>query len=604
MNCKKLLVSSLIFASVLCASQAFAADVQGKVEKNNVKKQYASIEQLVEYNKYAQADALINDALKKNPNDVEANALKAVSLAKQYKLAPAQEILDKLKKQYPNNPDVHYAQGLVYMMKQTSSDVEVIKNTRNLINQAIKEFVAAVNTDSNMYQAYNAMGVATLKLGNRKDAKELFEIAAAIKPDYATAYDNLGNVEMMDNNLAKAKEYFQKSLKYNSTNPTAMYHMAQVAVKEKDLSGALTWLNHSLAINPNSSPALNLQGEIYQRQGNQAAAINSFKKAVAVKPESSRPYINLANIYETRADQEFAMEQLKTVVAINPGYKEGVLKIADLSLGTKKYEQAVDYYSRLINDETYGQDAIVGLANSYYELSKEHGDNNSVTTNRELYVAYDYINKAVEKSPYDLKLHLAKLKIAKLTNQSALSTDSLNYIVQAASDNMMDSVIKGEAFLALGREKDAVFTFENAVNFASSADDQLYLAEVLIHNKQFRTSRLALKKALEADPNNVVAKNMLNYVDLCQTKSEEFYGVATRQFKEKNYASTIEYCNRAIDFYHNDAKIAKLKAQAYEAEKNYQGAVKYYQQYLSYAPDAADKADVKRRINRYVKKLK
>lgn len=72
----------------------------------------------------------------------------------------------------------------------------------------------------------------------------------------------------------------------------------------------------------------------------------------------------------------------------------------------------------------------------------------------------------------------------------------MNYIVQAASNNLMDSVIKGEAYLALGREKDAVYTFENAINFANNVDDELYLAEILVHNKQFKTAKVALKKSL------------------------------------------------------------------------------------------------------------
>lgn len=94
-----------------------------------------------------------------------------------------------------------------------------------------------------------------------------------------------------------------------------------------------------------------------------------------------------------------------------------------------------------------------------------------------------------------MKLHLAKIKLAKLTHQLPMTKDSLNYIVQAASNSLMDSVIKGEAYLALGREKDAVYTFENAINFADNVDDQLYLAEILVHNKQFRTARVALKKS-------------------------------------------------------------------------------------------------------------
>ena len=64
-----------------------------------------------------------------------------------------------------------------------------------------------------------------------------------------------------------------------------------------------------------------------------------------------------------------------------------------------------------------------------------------------------------------------------------------------------------------------------------------------------------------------------------------------------------EYCNRAIDFYHNAPSIAKLKAQSYEAEGNYEGAVKYYTQYLALAPNASDRAAVEQRINVFQQKI-
>lgn len=594
----------MILSGIMFSANAFAADLEASVEKNKVDKKYPEISKMIEYNNYAQADSKIKTLLSSNPNDVDALALQAVSMAKQYKLAPAQEQLDKLLKEYPNNADLHYAQGLVYMMRQTSSDVDYIKQSKELTKNAIKEFVEAVNLDNNHYEAYNAMGIATLKLGNKKDAQELFQVALQIKPDFAPAYDNIGSIAMMDNKLDTAEKFFKESLKYNSHNPTSMYHLGQVEAKRKNYSAALTWINHSLHINPNSSPALNLQGELYLRQGNQAAAINSFKKAVAVKPENSRPYINLAGVYEKRADSEFAMEQLKTAIVINPNYKDGIFRVANMSLETKKYPQALDYYSRLLGDENYNDEAIIGLANTYYEMAKDTGDSEAYTTNKDVYLAYDYVNEALKRTPNDLKLHLAKIKLARITHQVPMSKDSLNHIVQAASNSVMDSVIKGEAYLALGREKDAVYTFENAINFATEVDDYLYLAEILVHNKQFRTGRVALQKALLKDPNNVIAKNGIDYINLCQIKSEEFFDVAKRQYKEKNYASTIEYCNRAIDFYHNSAEIAKLKAMAYEAELNYQGAVKYYNQYLSYAPNAADKADVTKKINKYKKKIK
>ena len=600
MNCKKLLTTSMILTScILYAPHVFAA----QPIKAQVSKSYTDISRLIEYNNYEDADARLKEILSKNPNDLDAKALQLISQAKQWKLAPTQAELDRLIKKYPNNPTFHYAQGLVYLMRETSSDVEYIKNISNLSNAAIQEFVKAVELDSSYYQAYNAMGVATLKLGNRKDAQDLFKTAIKINPQFAPAYDNLGNIAMLEGDLDQAEKYYLQSIKYNSHNPTSMYHMGQVESRRGDYTKALTWLNHSLHINPNSSPGWNLQGELYLKQGNQPAAINSFKKAIYVKPENSRPYINLAGVYERRSDHEFAMEELKTAIILNPNYKEGIYRVANMSLETKKYPQALEYYSRLLGDATYNNNAIIGLANTYYEMAKDTADSNKFTTNKDVYLAYDYVNEAIQRTPNDLKLHLAKIKLGKITHQMEYTQDNLNYIIQSASNSLMDTVIKGEAYLSLGRERDAVYTFENAINFATSVDDELYLAEILVQHKQFRTARKALQKALMADPDNRIAENGIHYIDLCEMKSNEFFEIALRQYKEGNYASTIEYCNRAIDFYHNAPSIAKLKAQAYEAEGNYEGAVKYYTQYLALAPNASDKAAVEQRIQVFRQKI-
>lgn len=600
MNCKKLLVTSMILtASMLCVNPSFAA----QPIKVQVSKSYVDISKLIEYNNYEDADSRLKEILSKNPNDLDAKALQLISQAKQWKLAPTQAELDKLLKKYPNKPEFHYAQGLVYLMRETSSDVEYIKNISNLSNAAIQEFVKAVDLDSTYYQAYNAMGVATLKLGNKKDAQDLFNTAIKNNPQFAPAYDNLGNVAMLDGDLDQAEKYYLLSLKYNSHNPTSMYHMGQVEARRGDYTKALTWLNHSLHINPNSSPAWNLQGELYLKQGNQPAAINSFKKAIHVKPENSRPYINLAGVYERRADHEFAMEELKTAIILNPNYREGIYRVANMSLETKKYQQALEYYSRLLGDKTYNNNAIIGLANTYYEMSKDTADSRDFTTNKDVYLAYDYVNEAIQRTPNDLKLHLAKIKLGKLTHQMELTNDNLNYIIQSASNSLMDTVIKGEAYLSLGRERDAVYTFENAINFADNVDDELYLAEILVQHKQFRTARKALQKVLMTDPDNRIAENGIHYIDLCEMKSNEFFEIALRQYKEGNYASAIEYCNRSIDFYHNAPSIAKLKAQSYEAEGNYQGAVKYYVQYLALAPNASDRAAVEQRIQVFSTKI-
>lgn len=607
MNYRKVLISSALVAGImLTANMAQAAGLQAQVSKNDAvaaeakNAKYTNIATMIEYNHYSEAEKKLKEILAKNPDDIDALALRALAYAKQYKLAPAQSEINRLMPSHKNHSNLHYAQGMVYMMRQASSDVDYINSTDQLIDGAIKEFVEAINIDSNNYPVYSALGVATLKKGNVDDARDLFKIALKINPNYANGYDNLGLLEVHEQNLDEAEKYFKEALRCNSHNPAAMYHLGIVESLRGNNSAALTWLNHSLNIHPNCAPALNLQGELYLRQGNQAAAINSFKKAEVVKPEYTPSYMNLSRVYEDRVDFEMAVEQLKTMLTIRDD-NAAKMRIADMSLQLRKYQQALDYYTMLLGNETYNDDAVIGLANTYYEMAKDSGDNGNFTTNQELYLAYDYINKALEKCPNALQLHLAKIRLTRLIHRDPtdMSKQSLNYIIQSADNSVMGSVLKAEAYLALGREQDAVYTFENARDFSKSVRDDLYLAEIMVHNKQFRTARTTFQKVLSSEPTNVIALDGVAYIDLCELKSNEFFDIAKRQYKEANYASTIEYCNKAIDFYHNNSQIAKLKAMAYEAELNYQGATKYYMQYLSMEPNAADKDEITAKISKF-----
>ncbi len=607
MNYRKVLIASILMAGLMLSANAVqAAGLQAQVSKNdatatnNQAGKYTEIATMIEYNHYADAEKKLREIINKTPNDVDALALRALAYAKQYKLAPAQNEINKLMPSNPNNPILHYAQGMVYMMRLASSDVEYINGRDKLLDGAIKEFVEAINLDSNNYPIYSALGVATLKKGNIEDARDLFKISVKINPNYANGYDNLGLLEVHEQNLDEAEKYFKEALRCNSHNPSAMYHLGIVESLRGNNSAALTWLNHSLHIHPNCAPALNLQGELYLRQGNHAAAINSFKKAEVVKPEYTPSYMNLSKVYEDRVDFEMAVEQLKTMLTVTDD-NAAKMRIADMSLQLRKYQQALDYYTMLLGNETYNDDAVIGIANTYYEMAKDSGDNGNFTTNQDLYLAYDYINKALEKCPNALQLHLAKIKLSRLVHKDPtdMSKQSLNYIIQSADDSVMGSVLKAEAYLALGREQDAVYTFESARDFSKSVKDDLYLAEIMVHNKQFRTARTTFQKVLASEPTNIVALDGVAYIDLCEIKSNEFFDIAKRQYKEGNYASTIEYCNKAIDFYHNSADIAKLKAMAYEAELNYQGATKYYIQYLSMNPNAADKNEITAKISKF-----
>ena len=336
---KTLVITSAVIGLV---ASGFYADVQAKPRKSlkttqkvvkvQIAKTYNDIDKMIDYGNYAVADRLLNNLLKKNPNDISARSLYIISLVKQDKFDVAQSQLNKYLPKFSKNANLHYAQGVLLVKRQASSDMEYREKSEELLKRAQNEFNTALIINPRYYQAYNALGVIELNTGNWNKARQYFGRALEVDPNYATAIDNLGTVDYLQGNHDLAQKRFMKAISLNPNSSTAYFHLAQVYDKKSGYSKALDALDHSLRIKGNSSVAYNLRGEILKKQGNEAAAIESFKKSIALKPENTKPYVNLAKIYERRFDNELAIASLKSALAVNPAQYSVKLKVGELSL--------------------------------------------------------------------------------------------------------------------------------------------------------------------------------------------------------------------------------------------------------------------------------
>ena len=573
-----------------------------KVKKAVPKKvNYNQIDKMIENSYFDRADNLLENAINSNSKDIKARSLRVVSLAKQLKLDPAQEELNELLKISPKNADLHYAQGIVYYKRTTSSNMVHINNSQKLFEDAYKEFKTAVSLNPKDARYYNAAGVAALNLDKYDEAETLFKKAVQLDSKYSTAIDNLGTIDFAKGDLAAAAKRFNQALQYNTQNTTAMYHLAQVATQKQDYGKALIYLNNALAIDGNSASTYNLMGEVYQQQGNEPAAINAYRKSIMVKPEFPMPYFNLAGVYEKRGDGEFAIEQLKTALSVNPSFNDAKLKIADISLANGKFDQAITNYSALAKVKEYHDVALKGLASAYFEKAQIVSNKALVAANGNLFHAMDDLNKAIAANPVDLELHLAKLKLAKITNEPALSQEELNEIVQAPDGDLVNLVVKGEAYLALNNYDEAKKNFDLATDSAKNLDDQMYLAEIFLFHKQFDSAKTVLASIIEStkdgDPQNQQAVGDLDYIQKSEKYSDDSFKSAQYYVKSKDSKAAIDYLSRSLALNPNNANAHLLLAQIFEQQKNYSDAVANYKAYLGLTPEAPNKSKIEKKIS-------
>lgn len=581
---KTLVITSAVIGLV---ASGFYADVQAKPRKSpkttqkvvkvQIAKTYNDIDKMIDYGNYAAADRLLNNLLKKNPNDISARSLYIISLVKQDKFDVAQSQLNKYLPKFSKNANLHYAQGVLLVKRQASSDMEYREKSEELLKRAQNEFNTALIINPRYYQAYNALGVIELNTGNWNKARQYFGRALEVDQNYATAIDNLGTVDYLQGNHDLAQKRFMKAISLNPNSSTAYFHLAQVYDKKSGYSKALDALDHSLRIKGNSSVVYNLRGEILKKQGNEAAAIESFKKSIALKPENTKPYVNLAKIYERRFDNELAIASLKSALAVNPAQYSVKLKVGELSLLKGDYNESLKYYSSLVGVEGYNADALKGMANAYFAQVRDTASKSVIANKKELQTAYNNIEKALQANPNDLDLYLAKLKMAKLTNQEKATQETLDKIVKAPVRGLNDLLAKGDAYYAMNKYQEAKKAFEKSVVFAESLDDYLYVAEILTYDKFYPSAKDVLRKALIVDPTNEEAVHNLNYIMNMERQSESLYKDAKFfQKKDKNRVFAREYALKALDYNPTNYDAALLSAKLCEKQKHYVEAIDAY----------------------------
>ena len=563
-----------------------------KMSVNDKKEQAAY---LLENLRYTEAQPVIEELLAANTNDLDTNIYYNMYLINASRLNEAQDNLDSLLQKNPNNSDLHFLQGLVYLKRPDSSDMNYRRNSEYYYENGVEELKKSIELNKNNYKAYNALGVAYLSADNFEQAEENFKEAIKLKTDYATAYDNLGTLYYQQGNYEVAENRFNEAIARNPYCYTAYYHLARIEAKDGEYTTALDMLEKALLINSSFAYAYNLAGEIYASQQNEAAAIVNYKKAIELLPEFTTPYLNLAKLYENRADNEFALESLKTIAGMDKNAEAICLKIGDIELAKGSYAQAEKYYSAIGKESKYYSEALKGLAETYWAEAKDIISNSAVISSEKLYQAREKLNAAVELNPSDVELRLAKLKLDKIIGIERTGKE-LQAIINSEPQNVAEYIVKGEALSVEGEYVLAKEEYEKAINTATTIDEYKYLAEFFTFNKNYDFALDALNKAEILNPVDRQVLDNRTYVNKKVAKSDEYYKDAVYFKKEGDKFFSNKYLMRAVEENPANIEANKLLAKYYRKNKNFKAECACYKQILAASLN-------EREIKKYTKKV-
>lgn len=329
---------------------------------------------------YTSAGSFAMRHLRKRPfMDERAHVIAARSAIALGDWENAYSILRALKQRMPDSPIPHVelahlerqragAKAAVAKIEASTLDLEAPENLEALRSlatdllalgrgdEALARVAAAAKSHPDSLATVDLHARVLSALGQKQQARALFDRNIASDADYAPSLDGLGGLERDTGNLGAALVYFDRAAAASDATANYLYAAGQVALMMGDTDGAITRLRAATALDPGHVGAHNdLAFVLAQRADDLDEALALAQRAARIK-RSAETLDTLGYVFLKRGNVDQAIEVLTQALDARPdspsieyrlglarsasGDKEGARAILTKALGGDTFPEA------------------------------------------------------------------------------------------------------------------------------------------------------------------------------------------------------------------------------------------------------------------------
>jgi tetratricopeptide (TPR) repeat protein len=301
------------------------------------------VQTLMARGKTAEAEDLNRQILKENPQDSFAKEVEGSLLLSRGDVANAMVDLQSAATADPKNPVNHYRLGMAHRAR--------------------------------------AIADHTVAAGELEQARQEFEKALAIRPDFLMARLDLARLQVAKGDYQAAIETAGLALQADRTNLAAKIIQSAALLGQKKTDEARQLLEDMRTQSPNSADVVYQLGGVSLIEKKYKEADEEFRRAYDLNPANIR---GMAGLVEADLEQNkapAAVQTLKDELAKNPERSDMKLLLADVEARVGKFDDAIGDYQAILGKMGKDSKARAQIYVRLGEAYRRKGDaNNAVQT--------------------------------------------------------------------------------------------------------------------------------------------------------------------------------------------------------------------------------
>lgn len=287
--------------------------------------------------------ALLNDSIRKEPNNLDLYYARALYYLNRKDLASAQMDINRVlavdssnTKYLMTGADIHFFMNKIQRADQLlKRAVEVEpENPECLLKLAQLHFYLkrydeelvllnkVLEKDKRNAQAYFMRGMIARDKGDTTGAIKEMQLAVQMDPDYYNAYILLGDMSAAQNNPL-AVDFYANALKIQPTSIEALYHLGMYYQNTQQTQLAVNTYLSILQLNPMHFDAHYNLGYVYTFQTDSIeTGLKYYDLAIRDNPNEARGYFGRGRCYEELGDYKKASADYSKALELNPSFAE------------------------------------------------------------------------------------------------------------------------------------------------------------------------------------------------------------------------------------------------------------------------------------------